>query len=162
MANVNQSGTRLKANNYVGSDGSKQFISWHDTTLNIDCQFGPASDGTTRCMPIGTGVAGFAAVYFSDSGCSQPVVYASPKGCASPTFASRNQTRAGVCGAYFSQFFSVGSAYTGTIYTGTPANCTAQSNDGGTGDPRSTIDFYSLGSEIAPSTYVAATVQTDP
>jgi hypothetical protein len=55
----------------------------------------------------------------------------------------------------------VGTAYSGALYTGTPANCTAEP-DAGVASLRSTYDIYSLGSEVMPSTFVAATVQTDP
>jgi hypothetical protein len=153
-ADTNQSGSRLKAKYYVGTDGSRQFSGWHDSMLNADCNFYPASDGSTRCMP-GTP----ASSVFSDAGCAQRAMGVT-KGCVPEAYALVvNTVNAGsTCGAYFYRVFPVGGLYSGTLYTGTPTTCTA----GGTASAQPTIDYYSLGSEVALSTFVAATVQTDP
>jgi hypothetical protein len=60
-ADPNQSGSRLKAKYYLGADGSKMFAGLYDSVLNFDCAFdelyfgdfifGPAPDGTIRCLP---------------------------------------------------------------------------------------------------------------
>ena len=47
----NDSGSRLKAQRYIGVDGSTQFFGWYDTVLGVPCAFGNASDGTIRCLP---------------------------------------------------------------------------------------------------------------
>jgi hypothetical protein len=157
-ADTTQSGSRLKAKYYVGSDGSKQFAGWHDSMLNVDCGFSLASDGTTRCIPT---TATLVLAWFSDSGCSQPLAWVTSKGCAPATYAAQGIAPiAPACTTYSSRVFQVGAAYSGAIYTGTPANCSEQP-DGGAA-LRATYDFYSVGSEVAPSTFVAATVQTDP
>jgi hypothetical protein len=54
----NQSGSRLKAKYYVGSDGSKTFTGMHDSMLNVDCNFIQASDSTTRCPGWAGGARG--------------------------------------------------------------------------------------------------------
>ena len=154
-ADTTTSGSRLKARNYVGSDGSKQFWGWHDSMVNADCSFLPASDGTTRCLPVGVGTA--TGGYFSDPGCSQPLAQAA-KGCspAMYTFQIVVPATTGCVPTDFYRLYSVSSPYSGPIYTGTPASCTAEPNAG------TTADFYSAGAEIPPSTFVAATLQTDP
>jgi hypothetical protein len=150
----------LKAKYYVGSDGSKQFAGWHDSMLNVDCVFLLASDATTRCLPFG-GNATIIGGVFPDSGCTQPLAVTS-KGCAPATYAYQVNTLSAASGCATESFriFQVGGAYSGAIYTGTPANCSEQPDGGAT--YRATDDFYSVGSEVAPSTFVAATVQTDP
>src|SRR5664280_530267 len=109
------SGSRLKANYYVGTDGSKEFIGWHDSQLGVDCSFVLASDGTTRCMPLGTPSAvAIINVAFSDSACSQPVAQVN-KGCSAPKYGYSGGTS--VCDRSY-VIYQLGSAYTATIYSG--------------------------------------------
>lgn len=153
QADTTQSGSRLKAKYYVGSDGSKQFIGWHDSMLNVDCAFVLASDGTTRCMPYYPEAA-LIATYFSDSGCTQALALVAT-GCTPPIYGSQSQAgMGGACATGFDRILQVGAAYTGASYTGAPASCIA------TPSPSAYV-LYSLGSEVAPSTFVAATIQTD-
>ncbi len=49
------SGSRLKARTYRGEDGSRQFVGWRDTLLEIDCAFRAAGDGSVRCLPLRQG-----------------------------------------------------------------------------------------------------------
>ena len=157
-ADTTQSGSRLKAKYYAGSDGSKQFAGWHDSMLNVDCGFSPASDGTTRCVPSGATTQ----LFFSDSGCAQALAYIPATGCNSPPYALVTVPASATpgCASYFERVLQVVGAYSGAIYTGTPANCSEQPDGGAIW--RATYAFYTVGSEVAPSTFVAATVQTDP
>jgi len=152
-ADGNQSGTRLKARYYVGSDGSKEFIGWHDSQRNEDCGFVTASDGTMRCLG-GSGVASVG-TYFSDTGCTQPLVLAQTgTGCAVPSIASKATLTS--CSTVYYTLFQVGSSFTGTPYSGTPSSCTKVT----TTLPGYAV--YNLGPEVPASSFVAATVQTDP
>jgi hypothetical protein len=68
------SGSRLKAYWATASDGSQQFMNlWRDTQLNIDCNFGRASDGQWRCLPQAMPLL----LFYSDMGCSVPLGYTS-------------------------------------------------------------------------------------
>jgi hypothetical protein len=68
-----QSGTRLKANFYVGADGSRQFAYFTDTARNNEqCTFAVAADNALRCMPLPEASA---AIYFADVNCTQPLAY---------------------------------------------------------------------------------------
>lgn len=161
------SGSRLKANWYVGSDGSKQFAGWHDSQLNIDCNFGTATDGTTRCLPSPSGVTIGTSDYFSDSGCSQ--VLGITDGCGHPTPTAITVTTTSAAGATncssTTQTFAVGPQFTGTVYQGTPASCSQISSALATDLANEWFAFYSLGALMqapSPSQYVQATVQTDP
>jgi hypothetical protein len=148
------SGSRLKAKWYVGADGSKQFLGWHDSQLNTDCDFGVASDGATRCIPAYPAGA-LVATYFADAACSQPIAYLYP-GCATPTYAS--QSASASCALKpVTQIFSIAGVYGGTVYQGTSSSCTAVTAT----TILSLYTFYSIGTESPPSQFVQATVQTD-
>lgn len=67
-AMANESGSRLKARRYIGADGAKEWIGWHDTKRDIHCTTQLADDGKMRCMPAAA--AGF---YFADAACTQPL-----------------------------------------------------------------------------------------
>jgi hypothetical protein len=45
------SGTRLKARWIVGDDGSRQFSVWWDAKLGVECQFQDGGDGKRYCLP---------------------------------------------------------------------------------------------------------------
>lgn len=68
---VTSSGTRLRARFYTGADGAREFIGWHDTKLDVDCNIGPAENVTTlRCLPKLA-----APSYFADAACLVPTYY---------------------------------------------------------------------------------------
>jgi hypothetical protein len=147
-----QSGTRLKVQRYVGSDGSSLAAGLYDSQLQTQCVFGLASDGTTRCLPPQWAVA---EGWFADSACSVALayVYDAAAGCtAPPSYAFLYGTQCG--GRYTQRIFPVAGPFTGTAYSGTPSTCTA-------GSPLADA-LYSLGAELPPSTFVQATLTTDP
>jgi hypothetical protein len=72
---------------------------------------------------------------FSDPGCTQPLVNVA-KGCAPQIYAYQGVTAA--CAANSYRIFQVGAAYTGMLYTGTPASCTAE-RDAGADNLRSSV-----------------------
>src|SRR5262245_37576571 len=79
----NVSGARLKARTYVGDDGSKEFVGWHDSQLKLNCSFHrtPNEPNGVRCLPT------FALpLHFSDSACTQRLAGA-PKEFGVPTIA---------------------------------------------------------------------------
>ena len=148
-ADSTQSGSRLKAMYNVGSDGSKTFVTFHDTQLNADCLFGGASDGSTRCLPSGAQVTG---ELFSDPQCSQPLGIAAT-GCVTPVYAVQYET---TCSGNQKKIFPVTGTFNGSVYTGNATSCTAYS-------PAvvSSYSFYNLGPEVSPSSFVQATLQAD-
>jgi hypothetical protein len=161
------SGSRLKAKWYVGSDGARQFAGWHDSQLNVDCDFGQASDGTIRCLPPPAGVTIGTQGYFSDAGCTQMLGVTDGCGHPTPTNITVTTTSApgsAVCSAT-TQTYAAGPQFTGTIFQGTPASCSQISDALATDFAASWFAFYSLGAAVQainPSQYVQATVQTDP
>lgn len=68
-----QSGSRIVAKTLVGSDGSRQFVGWRDSTLGVDCAFATASDGRTRCLPGAPASGWTPAIIYGDAACSVAV-----------------------------------------------------------------------------------------
>jgi hypothetical protein len=162
-ADITTSGTRLKANYFVGSDGSKQFQSWHDSQLNLDCNFLTNTvDGTTRCLPVS---AGSFIGYYTDPQCFQKVVAATT--CSPGSYLTVYETGTSTCvPTSVAHVFAPGSQYTGaTVFVMT----TVYSPDAGANVPAcvstsaaTTLTYYTLGAEVPMSTFVQATIQTDP
>ena len=153
------SGTRLKAQWYVGTDGSRVQAGWYDSQLQVTCSLYMASDGTLRCLPIQAGVDTSA---FSDSACTQPIVIST--GCQ-PTYAYVLAPITGnACppqdtwtiyqvGAQLSTYY----ALVETNFIDGGMTCTA-----GSASKTSNLTYYTLGAVVPPSTFVQATLQTDP
>jgi len=153
-ADPNQSGTRLKVRYYAGADGSKQSEGMHDSMLNVDCFFQAMSDGTTRCVPSGYSLA----IAYADSACTQPLFYTT-KGCSPPAYGAAVSSTTG-CSAEAWHIFSVGSAFTGSsYYSANGTMCTGPTPSSGL---LNLYDVYTAGAEQPPSTFVQATLQTEP
>jgi hypothetical protein len=157
MADI-QSGSRLKAQYYAGTDGSKTFASMYDSQLKVPCAFVTASDGSSRCFPTGLGAAAGTA-YYSDSHCSQPILNVPSVCTAPPAYVTTAGTSCNgtttfhvfPAGSSFSPgtdvYLGAGSGATGTC-TKIPTSATAGS-------------WFSVGTELAPSMFVEGTLQTD-
>ncbi len=150
-ADQTQSGSRLKAEYYVGADGSKQWdYSFQDSARgNERCSFLTAADGSIRCLPSGIS----AGIFFSDANCTETLAYAVTACGATPAYATSMIATSACPAKYEYHLFTVASKYTGTVYSGSPGSCTAY-----TSFPYAA---YSIGSEIAPSSFVQASVQTE-
>lgn len=72
-AHAEQSGSRLKARRFKGSDGSSQFETWVDTARGDECTFYQTTEGKRRCLPSGTNVDYASSDYFADPGCTVPI-----------------------------------------------------------------------------------------
>jgi hypothetical protein len=145
--NANISGSRLKVQRYVGSDGSSVLAGLYDSQLASPCSVVLAADGTTRCLPITVPVE-----YFGDSGCTQPVASGS---CSSPapTYAF---TSASSCMQRMYVVYPVTGVHAGAVYSGGPGACTMLPALPGGGTA------YDLGSEMSSSSFVEMTLTTDP
>jgi len=155
------SGTRLKATYQEGTDGSKTYLyyQWYDSQRQENCTFMLADDGTTRCMPAGD--VSFSGLYFSDSACTQQLAARTkPTGsCGTttpqPKYALGSTTTS--CGATY-QLSSVGALFSGaTLYMKSGTTCTSLTASAYT----TTMEFYSLGTQIPTSLFVAATIKID-
>jgi hypothetical protein len=143
------SGTRLKAKRYVTDDGAKQFVNWYDTLQKTDCTLQPTDDpNTIRCFPPSV-----EAHYFSDSACTMPLAQA-PGGT---TYVSRRKA-----GAVDPTFYAIGGDYSGPSFfvSGALADGPCMPTSTIPGPPPTGLK--SAGPAIDPTTFAAATIQTDP
>ena len=146
-------GSRLKVQYYEGSDGSEQQNGFFDSSLNVSCFYITASDLTIRCLPI-SGQASSSA--FSDSQCSQRLGYVT-KGCTKPPYAYTATTNTACGGGAFYSVFPTNGAYTGTsVWYMSGTTCTAYTTQQVT-SLYASYDAYSVGAEVAPSSFVSAT-----
>lgn len=136
------SGSRLKSHVIVGSDGSQQWLGWHDTQAQEDCSFVSDGAGTLRCLPAVSQV-----VFFSDSKCTTPLVAIA--GCTVPQHATLcGQTCGGVSGCHT---YALGNQWTGgSVYLQGTSSCIANAIATFAADT-----FWQTGSDLT-SSYVAA------
>jgi hypothetical protein len=147
-ADETQSGSRLKANYYVGSDGSKQFAYFTDSARkNEVCSYAPADDGSIRCMPSGAYVV---ATEFADSACTVEVAESSA--CSAPPYAI--QTTPGTGCGYVTRVFSVGSPVT-SLYALSGTSCVS------IGATSASLSYVTVGAEVTASNFQVATVQAE-
>lgn len=66
------SGSRLSAVFIDGGEGAEQFVHFYDATLDQDCNFAEAADGTVRCLPTALWTLAYA-----DASCTEPVLVSS-------------------------------------------------------------------------------------
>jgi hypothetical protein len=150
------SGTRLKARRWVTTDGAKQAIGWYDSERDENCNFYVSGDGKTRCLPFDAYTT-VNASYFADSGCTQPVIYHGV-GCGvpePPVYAYKAD--AATCPPRY-RLYSLGSEIaSGKAYVKSGINCTEMTLCASA----TTCRLYNMGAEVAASSFVAATEQTD-
>jgi hypothetical protein len=152
------SGTRLKANVYIGEDGSKQFASWHDTQLNTDCTFKVAADGVVRCLPVAAGRY----ARFADSSCTQKVFQTNSSNCSAPAPVSYGIAEIADCSKEQGpHIFPVVPIADPTFYSIDGAgNCSELPSNNLLSQ---SFAYYVIsGDEVPPSAFLAATRQTEP
>ena len=149
------SGSRLtvKQQTWTGADGAVYAplsYTFHDNTLNVDCQPMTASDGIMRCLPTITSGAG----YYTDAACTLPAALRFTNGvsCATPTYVniggSYNYCLNGANSG--PAVYSV-SGTSSTLYT-ISGTCTSVASLFSSG-----YTAYSLGSVVPPSTFASFT-----
>jgi hypothetical protein len=130
-------GSRIELTTVTSPDGARTASRWHDTALGIDCYFGLASDGTTRCLPWNFG---YVEPYFADASCTQQLAIG--VGCDVPVYA---ESLTG-CTSYY----TIGAPYSGTVYYNTGTSCIT------TTAPQ--LALYTLGAQVLASTFQGATL----
>jgi hypothetical protein len=149
-----ESGSRLKAKYWKAEDGARGLIpyTWRDSQRGEDCDFGLASDGTTRCLPMSLPVS-----YYDDAACTVPLL---------------SIPKTGVCGSY--KYAALPTAIGCNPATGprimpvanllNVATVYAKDADGKCALKIAlpSLNYYSVGAEIPPSSFVAGAVEIDP
>jgi hypothetical protein len=154
FADVNQSGSRLKAKYWAASDGSKQFLQkWRDTQLNVDCTFMMAADAKIRCLP-----AARDQLLYADDKCTQPLMNDIPADACSTKYMRASFTVLGTCTQETgTRLYEKGAAYTGTgsVYQKQSGACNYLSPVG------NQLPLF-IATEVPATTFVDATEAVEP
>lgn len=110
------SGTRLRVRKVTGDDGSVQQLGFFDSTLNVACAFGVASDGSWRCLP--TTYTSVSTTLYDDAGCTKTVAVAT---CSGEALYAREPVGTACNGA--ATFYAVTGIHTGPVYQQVGATC---------------------------------------
>src|SRR6266545_4627947 len=133
-------GSRLKRYINTSADGARSASSvFLDPDLGEDCFFDAAADGSLRCLP-GYDVFFTPSTEFSDAGCSQPALSASP--CAPSSFVLAFSPNACETGA---AIYELGAPIAdGTLYTEREGECEVR-------DTAADRPVRPIGDEVPPS-----------
>jgi hypothetical protein len=154
-ADQTESGSRLKAEYFVGGDGSKQWdgVFLDSERKNEHCAFQTAGDGAIRCLPSAVSNGG----YWADSACTTPLGVGDPTCTQQSSYVIVPIGSAACGGTTLIHIFPVIAVHTsGQIYQGgqgTSQTCTAVSTP-------TSFPLLAVDKEILPSTFQSATVQT--
>lgn len=141
-----QSGSRLRAKLLAGDPSAALFVGWHDRTLESDCAFGWAEDGSFRCLPKGPAIGNT----FSDPECTKRAIVVTPT-CDVPKFARGDE----IC-ASGRPIYKVGSKLSvSTIYV-------KQSSGSCSSGPANGLDLYDASELISPDDLVGGEPKTTP
>jgi len=141
-------GSRLKAQQSLGEDGSTYPLAFYDTLLKVTCVPLTAADGATRCIPFSSVQLNFDDGHYSDTGCTQLVAYCATTCLSSlspPSYANVTDNEL-TCGAGV-RVFPVGAAYFGALYYKSDTGCSSATRI-------STDTYYMIGAEVTPSDFV--------
>jgi hypothetical protein len=157
---------RLTHREYLADDGAVVARSFYtDTQQKARCVFMQAADGQPRCLPVSVGGADAVDVpyvkhLYADSSCTTPLnLVAEPKSTSScaiaaPTYAADWDTS--TCDER-RHIFSVGAKIAAPVaYDTSGGSCAASSNI-----DASANDYFAVGAEIDPATFIAATSTTE-
>lgn len=145
-AEAAEDGERIINRYITTSDGLKKAQGFWDTELEVECTFGVAEDGETRCLPV-TSTANVSG-YFSDSGCTVPVAAAVVGPCQTSDYAYRYLSPATCAGGQYNiVVYRLENTISSTVYQGTPGNCSEISEG-----LRDAFDFYSI-TKVPTSTF---------
>lgn len=149
-----QSGTRLKAKYYAGSDGSRSpLLTWYDSQRAEDCNWMVATDGVNRCLPTSYAMVVSGSSFYADASCTLVVASVTTTCSASiPKYVMETGTAG--CNGY--RMFQIGAQFTGpSVYLKSGTTCMAVAVTVGTA-------YYGFGPEVPASSFVSATIQNEP
>jgi hypothetical protein len=148
------SGSRLKARWQFAEDGARSFVGFYDTEKSVPCAFLRAADSILRCLPA------YVPTYtlYVDQLCTERAIYTPFKGCPLlPYVLGPAEFTCALEPAY--EVYPVGAQIdpaTSMFYAfDVSMMCVPTVPPGG-------FDIYSAGPAVAPSEFVAATIEQDP
>jgi hypothetical protein len=148
-----RSGDRIRAKYLAGSDGSRQFMGWFDTHLDVDCSFLMTSAGY-RCVPIPDVYSSES--YFSNAECSQPLWAAFSKpGClTAPGMETPIGAKTVVSECVSTTTLYRLTPYSGDVYQRAGTSCLKIENT-------TSLVFYAELGQLDPTDYVAGEMKTE-
>lgn len=119
-------GERIRRRFAVTSEGVRAWVGFYDTTLDLECAFSAAPDGSSRCLPA---VRSISDEYFTDAACSEPAYTLGAVDRCTPAPYLRKHVPAQGCGMPSRyELYEIGETVPpgGTIYTreGAGGTCT--------------------------------------
>lgn len=150
------SGSRLRVRYLAGADGSREFIGFFDNQRNENCLFGGgsirASDGAIRCLPSDA-VSFQATFYFADAACKERLAAALKSECFPKYAAIYSSSQC----PKTETIYPVLSSWSGSpvYYVNASAQCVVYPGS------LTSYNLYTVGDEIAPSTFVQASGLTE-
>jgi hypothetical protein len=150
------SGARLRQVLRAHGDGTSQFIRLRDTEYGETCAFGPAADGSLRCLPAADGDP-FAegAVRYSDGGCQTRIAQLTGAGLPTPSYLRESVSDLDACAPARAAFYELGDklpiAPDTQIFALNGESC----------DPLAApaVDFYAVTADLPPESFVAGTAR---
>jgi hypothetical protein len=148
-----RSGTRIKMKMMVSEDGARVFQGNYDSQRGEECNFQPAVDGVTRCLPVSYSYASL----FLDAACTLPVFVTSAAACP-PKYLAEVTTDTCPSTYRFGAFYlaSQVSPLPALVYGKTTTGCS-------TGRPVSADSavYERSGSPIPPTSFQQATLSIE-
>ena len=147
-----RSGSRVRRVMREHEDGTSEFLRLHDAEIGETCAFGPAGDGSLRCIPAADGAPVAAGtVMYTDPACSARIArLATGLGEAPPTIMQQQIPSDDGCTSWRAHYrlgnqVGVEPGVT-TLYTSDGVNCSAVTADGN--------PYFEITGDMAPSELV--------
>jgi len=152
-------GSRLRPRLLTAADGARQFYQWWDSQRAEPCLFQTAGDGVMRCLPLAQ--LSVSPSYFLDAECTQRLAMVSKVSCSTADPFSAAASYELGCPTRV-RVFEVGAKLGAvTVYSGSPET-TCTKNDYMTDTGPTQYDFYAVGAELPPSSFVKGELSVVP
>ena len=153
---VAKSGSRLKAQWMAGDDDSRWYPAIWDSERKENCTFRVASDGKTRCLPLGESAS--VSMYFSDVGCLKAVAsYPAGVGCPTPQSIIRSEAGSGLCGGSKTSVYVLGAQVDQSkLHVLSGGSCVDA------GAVPAEYAYYVVGAEVPSASFVEGHYEIDP
>ncbi len=146
-------GFRIRAVNYQGSDGAAGLPRWHDAALEMECIWGTAADGRTRCLPAAASVES-PPVRFGDTKCQKPALVVTRPACGAVPSSILTATLTGCPQRTAVHRLGRKLDVTRVFFQSEAGMCLMSETSIGDND-----DIYERGEEIPPETFAEATAR---
>lgn len=145
------SGSRIKARHIKGADGTIQPYGLFDTQLDTPCTFATAADGKLRCLPTAAVLSEGSYAMYTDPTCNTVASIVVGWSACAPRYGTKPGTVT-QCGGYTSKMYKLNPISGAYRYDSlSPSSTCVRVTEGDA--------FFTLGDEVDPSVFVAATIE---